>query len=38
MDLTPLAHDESLDVVAYVTGFIDQFKADVTGKLRKRLG
>ena len=38
MDLTPLAQDESLDVVDYVTGFIDRFKADVTSKLRKRLG
>jgi LmbE family N-acetylglucosaminyl deacetylase len=37
MDLTPLAHDDSLDVVAYVTGFIDRFRADVTAKLRKRL-
>jgi LmbE family N-acetylglucosaminyl deacetylase len=38
MDLTPLALDESLDIVEYVTGFIDRFKADVTTKLRKRLG
>ncbi len=38
MDLTPLAHDDSLDIVDYVTGFIDRFKADVTTKLRKRLG
>jgi len=37
MDLTPLAHDDALDVVTYVTGFIDRFKADVTAKLRKRL-
>lgn len=37
MDLTPLAHDDSLDIVEYVTGFIDRFKADVTAKLRKRL-
>jgi hypothetical protein len=37
MDLTPLALDESLDIVAYVTGFIDRFKADVTAKLRQRL-
>jgi len=36
MDLTPLAHDVALDVVAYVTGFIDRFKADVTAKLRQR--
>ena len=38
MDLTPLAQDETLDVVDYVTGFIERFKADVTAKLRKRLG
>jgi hypothetical protein len=37
MDLTPLARDETLDIVAYVTGFIDRFKADVTSKLRQRL-
>ncbi len=38
MDLTPLAHDDSLDVVEYVTGFIDRFRSDVTTKLRQRLG
>jgi LmbE family N-acetylglucosaminyl deacetylase len=38
MDLTPLAHDDSLDIVDYVTGFIDRFREDVTAKLRKRLG
>jgi LmbE family N-acetylglucosaminyl deacetylase len=38
MDLTPLAHGDTLDMVAYVTGFIDRFKADVTAKLRQRLG
>ncbi len=38
MDLTPLAHDDSLDIVDYVAGFIDRFKADVVTKLRKRLG
>jgi len=37
MDLTPLAQDDSLDVIGYVTGIIDRFKADVTAKLRKRL-
>ena len=37
MDLTPLALDDTLEVVAYVTGFIDRFKADVTAKLRQRL-
>jgi len=38
MDLTPLAQDETLDIVGYVTGLIDKFKADVTQKLDKRLG
>ncbi len=38
MDLTPLAHDDSLDIVDYVSGFIDRFKDDVVGKLRKRIG
>ena len=38
MDLTPLAHDDSLDIVEYVAGFIDRFRADVIAKLGKRLG
>ena len=38
MDLTPLAHDDSLDIVDYVAGFIDRFRADVVAKLGKRLG
>ena len=38
MDLTPLAHDDSLDIVSHVTGFIDRFKADVVANLRQRLG
>jgi LmbE family N-acetylglucosaminyl deacetylase len=38
MDLTPLAHDDSLDIVDYVTGFIDRFREDVVAKLRKRIG
>ena len=38
MDLTPLAHDDSLDILDYVTGFIDRFKADVIAKLGNRLG
>jgi hypothetical protein len=38
MDLTPLALDESLDIVEYVTGAIDRFRADVVAKLRSRLG
>ena len=38
MDLTPLAHDDSLDIVEYVTGAIDRFRADVVAKLSSRLG
>ena len=38
MDLTPLAHDDSLDIVEYVTGAIDRFRADVVAKLCDRLG
>ena len=38
IDLTPLANDDTLDVVEYVTGFIDRFRTDVTAKLRQRLG
>ena len=38
MDLTPLAHDDSLDIVEYVTGAIDRFRADVIARLRTRLG
>ena len=38
MDLTPLAHDDSLDIAGYVTGFIDRFRAEVLAKLRQRLG
>ena len=38
MDLTPLAHDDALDIASYVTGFIDRFRADVLAKLRQRLG
>jgi LmbE family N-acetylglucosaminyl deacetylase len=38
MDLTPLALDDSLDIVEYVTGAIDRFRADVIDKLRRRIG
>ena len=38
MDLTPLAHDDSLDIVEYVTGAIDRFRTDVAEKLRRQLG
>jgi len=38
MDLTPLAHDDSLDIIEYVTGAIDRFRADVVAKLNERIG
>lgn len=38
MDLTPLVQDDSLDIVEFVAGFIDRFKADVVTKLTKALG
>lgn len=38
MDLTPLAHDDSLDVAAYVGGFIDRLRQDVEAKLRRQFG
>jgi LmbE family N-acetylglucosaminyl deacetylase len=38
IDLTPLVADESRDIVEYVCGFIDRFRADVKQKLDKRLG
>lgn len=34
MDLTPLAHDESLDVTAYVTGYLDRFRNEVIQNLQ----
>lgn len=38
LDLTPLVVDESMDIVAYVCGFIERFNADVRQKLGQRLG
>jgi LmbE family N-acetylglucosaminyl deacetylase len=38
MDLTPLVNNDALDPLAYVTGFIERFKADVTTTLAARLG
>jgi len=35
MDLTPLVNDPSLDPAKYVTGFIDEFKADVEKRLSR---
>jgi LmbE family N-acetylglucosaminyl deacetylase len=37
MDLTPLALDDSLDVVVYVTGYIDSFKQNVKDRISKML-
>jgi LmbE family N-acetylglucosaminyl deacetylase len=38
MDLSPLAQNEEWDVVNYTLDFIEQFRADVQGKLGRRLG
>jgi len=38
MDLTPRIRDEPVDLVDYVTSFIDKFRADVVNKIRARLG
>lgn len=38
MDLTPIIHDESLDIVEHVCVFIEAFQNDVREKLTKRLG
>jgi LmbE family N-acetylglucosaminyl deacetylase len=38
MDLTPLVDEPGLDPVAYVTGFIDRFRADVEKRLRTAAG
>lgn len=38
MDLTPLVVDESRDIIEYVCGFVDEFKADVKQRLSKRMG
>ena len=37
MDLTPLVLDDTLDPLAYVVGFIDRLKVDVTARIRKSL-
>ena len=37
MDLTPLVADPTRDIIDYVTGFIEQFREDVSSKLKKRL-
>lgn len=38
IDLTPLVVDDSLDVLAYVMGFIERFQQDVRHKIQQRLG
>jgi hypothetical protein len=38
MDLTPVAHNDDLDLVEYVTNFIQHFADDVSAKLNRRLG
>lgn len=38
MDLTPLVVNESRDMVEFVCDYVEQFKADVRGKLAARLG
>ena len=37
MDLTPLILDDALDPLAYVVGFIDRLKNDVTERIRQSL-
>ncbi len=37
MDLTPLVRDDTLDPVAYVTGYIDAFRANVATQLQSLL-
>jgi LmbE family N-acetylglucosaminyl deacetylase len=38
MDLTPLVADATLDIADYALSFIDEFRADVKGKISQRLG
>lgn len=38
MDLTPIVHDETLDIVTYVCNLIEQFSNDVRHKLNSRIG
>jgi LmbE family N-acetylglucosaminyl deacetylase len=37
MDLTPLVIDDSLDIAAYVEGYIERFRADVRGRIARHL-
>ena len=38
MDLTPLVADETKDILEFVCGYVERFKADVRTKLGQRLG
>ncbi len=38
IDLTPVVADETMDIVEFVCGIIDQFREDVRTKLSQRLG
>ncbi len=38
MDLSPIAFDETLDIVDFVHNYIEKFRADVRQKLLKQLG
>ena len=38
MDLTPLVRDDKLDVVEYVAGFIERFRAEAIGRLARYKG
>ena len=38
MDLSPLAKNDSLDIVDFVTGHIDRFREDVRAKLTRQAG
>lgn len=37
MNLTPLIQDDTLDIIDYVLGFVDKFRADVNKKLVQQL-
>ncbi|MCD8561893.1 MAG: PIG-L family deacetylase [Acholeplasmataceae bacterium] len=37
MDLTPLIEDDSLDIISYVTSYIDRFNKDVKDRIGKML-
>lgn len=38
MDLTPLVADDRLDIAAYVAGYIERFRSDVTDRIARHLG